>query len=70
MVKNHMQEACTLVGEVGSVAQRAGVRALAVSHLTDFSGYVDTAKRSKPAGNGYDGQAAIGTGPDADSVYK
>ncbi|MYW90786.1 hypothetical protein G3I59_09230 [Amycolatopsis rubida] len=58
------------MGEVGSVAQRAGVRALAVSHLTDFSGYVDTAKRSKPAGNGYDGQAAIGTGPDADSVYK
>ncbi|MBB4689317.1 hypothetical protein BJY18_006802 [Amycolatopsis jiangsuensis] len=33
-----MLKACTLVDEVGTVAQHAGVRTVAVSHLIDFSG--------------------------------
>ncbi|MFC9557353.1 MBL fold metallo-hydrolase [Rhodococcus sp. NPDC056960] len=58
---DHMLQSHVEVQKVGSIAQRAGVPTLVLSHLVDFdSEPIDSARWKSWAGQGFDGEVVVG----------
>ena len=59
-IMKHMLESHTRVEDVGSIAQRAGVRTLVLNHFVPTNDDLDYAEWGRLAARGFDGEVVVG----------